>query len=345
MTSTSIEKVAFAIALLLFFLVSSVFAQTSKGSISGTITDAKGAFIVGTAITATNHNTGEVRRATTGGLGQYRIDAVEPGIYSVAITKKGFAPMILDKVAVSGSVVTSANAKLTVGGETQTIVVEASSAAVQTESGELSQTISPSEIREVPNESLNPYALATTLPGVSTVTNGTYNFVNGVEYSSNGSRSRGNSFLVEGQDNNDAGIRGQGFQPENLDSIQEVTVLLNSTSAEFGNAGGAIANLIYKSGTNHFHGAVWDRLSNSALDANDHANVIAGIPKSSYRENFFGFNFGGPVKKDKLFFFTSYRFSASCRPSSLWTSVMWAHAASTSLPVPLPTHSFLMAID
>ena len=92
-----------------------------------------------------------------------------------------------------------------------------------------------------------------------------------------------------------------------MDSVQEVTFLLNSASAEFGHGGGAIANLIYKSGTNNFHGAVWDRLSNSALDANDHANVLAGIPKNKYRENFFGFNLGGPLKKDKLFFFASYQ--------------------------------------
>ena len=160
MMSIRIQKVAFAVVPLLFFLASSVFAQTSKGSISGDVTDARGAFIAGAAITATNHNTGEARTAATGGLGQYRIDALEPGIYSVAVTQKGFAPMILDKVSVSGSVVTSVNAKLAVGGEDQTIIVEASGAAVQTESGEVSQTISASEIRDIPNDSLNPYALA-----------------------------------------------------------------------------------------------------------------------------------------------------------------------------------------
>ncbi len=307
MTSIRFEKIACVTALLLIFLANSVFGQTSKGSISGAVTDTSGALITGATVRATNENTGEVREATTAELGRYRIEALEPGIYDVAITQTGFVPLILDKITVSGSVVTSVNAKLTVGGAAQTIAVEASGAAVQTESGALSQTISTFEIREIPNQSLNPYALATTLLGVSTVTDGTYNFVNGVEYSSNGSRPRGNNFLVEGQDNNDAGIRGQGFQPENIYSIQEVTVLLSSTSAEFGNGGGAIANLIYKRGTNNFHGAVWDLLSNSALDANDHANVIAGIPKSSYRENFFGFNLGGPLKKDKLFFFTSYQ--------------------------------------
>ena len=165
-------------------------------------------------------------------------------------------------------------------------------------------------MQDIPYDSLDPYVLATTLPGVSTVTSGLYNFTNdtnGTAFSSNGERARGNNFLIEGQDNNDANLHGQGLQPENFQAIQEVTVLLNSTSAEYGHGGGAISNLIYKSGTNSFHGSAWDRLSNSSLDANDHANVLAGIPKPKYRENIFGFTLGGPLKKDKLFFFTSYQ--------------------------------------
>ncbi len=265
--------------LLLAFSASFGFAQTSNGSIGGTITDSRDAVVAGATITAKNEHTGEVRRTATGAFGQYRIDAVEPGTYAVTITQKDFAPLTLEKIAVSGSVVTSVNAKLTVRGSTQSIVVEASNAAVQTENGELSQSISTFEVQDIPYDSLNPYALATTLPGVSTVTSGLYKFTNGVAFSSNGERPRGNNFLIEGQDNNDASIHGQGLQPDNFEAVQEVTLLLNSTSAEYGHGGGAIANLIYKSGTNGFHGAAWDRLSNSSLDANDHANVIAGYPQ------------------------------------------------------------------
>ena len=206
--------------------------------------------------------------------------------------------------------VTSVNAKLKVSGSGQTIQVESTNAAVQTETGEISQTIGVAEVQDIPYDSLDPYVLATTLPGVSTVTSGLYNFTNdtnGTAFSSNGERARGNNFLIEGQDNNDASLHGQGLQPENFEAIQEVTVLLNSTSAEYGHGGGAISNLIYKSGTNSLHGSAWDRLSNSSLDANDHANVLAGIPKTKYRENIFGFTLGGPLKKDKLFFFTSYQ--------------------------------------
>ena len=292
------------VALVLF--ASFGYAQTSKGSIGGTITDKTDAVVAGATVTAKNLDTGEVRTATTGGNGQYRIDSVELGNYAITISQTGFKPLTYDKVIVSGSVITSVNAKLTVGANNQTILVEATNASVQTETGEISQVISAKEVADIPFDSLNPYSLATTLPGVSTVTSGS-NFTNGTAYSSDGSRPRANNFLIEGQDNNDAGIHGQGLQPENLGSIQEVSVLLNSTSAEYGHGGGAIANVIYKSGTNRFHGALWDRLSNSSLDANDHNNVYYGDPKAKYRENIFGFNFGGPIKKDKLFFFTSYQ--------------------------------------
>ena len=295
------------VAAALLLLCGGAVAQTSKGSIGGTITDESDAVVAGATITATNQETGELRSTTSGELGQYRMDAVEPGRYSVAIARADFAPLVLDQVVVDASVVTSVNAKLRAGGNALSVVVEASGAEVQTETGELSQTIGPSETHDLPVFSLNPYALANTLPGCSQVTDGSFSFTNGVAYSCNGTRPRSNNFLLEGQDNNDAGIHGQGLQPQNVDSVQEVAFLLNSAYAEFGHGGGAIANLIYRSGTNNFHGEVWDRLSNSSLDANDHANALAGIPKNKYRENFFGFNVGGPLKKDKLFFFASYQ--------------------------------------
>ncbi len=339
-----------AVALLLLFSAGFCFAQSPNGSIGGTITYASNAVAVRATITAKNQHTGELRSTRTGAYGQYRIDAIEPGIYTVSITQEGFAPLTLEKITVSGSVVTSLSAKLTVNGATESVVVEASSAAVQTENGEISRILSTAEVRNIPYDSLNPYSLATTLPGVSTVTSGLYSFTNGIAYSSDGERPRGNNFLIEGQDNNDARIHGQGLQPENIEAVQEVSVLLNSTSAEYGHGGGAIANLNYKSGTNSFHGAAWDRLSNSSLDATDHANVIAETPKSKYRENYFGFNLGGPVKKDKLFFFTSYqwddyRSSANggnlILPSAAGYSVLQQYASNPQVAAMLAAYGSL----
>jgi carboxypeptidase family protein len=326
-------EVVAASALVLALYTVPGLAQTSKGSIGGTVTDASDAVIVGASVTARNNDTGELRTTTTGANGQYRIDAVEPGSYSETITEKDFAPLTLDKITVPGSVVTSVNAKLTVSGAAQSVVVESTNAAVQTENGAISQTISTAEVQDIPYDSVDPYVLATTLPGVSTVTSGLYNFTNdtnGTAFSSNGERPRGNNFLIEGQDNNDAAIHGQGLQPENFQAVQEVTVLLNSTSAEYGHGGGAISNLIYKSGTNSFHGSAWDRLSNSSLDANDHANVLAGNPKPKNRENIFGFDLGGPLKKDKLFFFASYQWD-NYRSSAIGGDLILPSAAGYSV--------------
>ncbi len=167
-----------AAALVLALFAGSGLAQTSKGSIGGTVTDASDAVILGATVTAKNNDTGEIRSTTTGASGQYRIDAVELGSYAVTFTETGFAPLTVDRITVQGSVVTSVNAKLKVSGSGQTIQVESTNAAVQTETGEISQTIGVAEVQDIPYDSLDPYVLATTLPGVSTVTSGLYNFTN-----------------------------------------------------------------------------------------------------------------------------------------------------------------------
>ncbi len=119
---------------------------------------------------------------------------------------------------------------------------------------------------------------------------------------------RANNFLLEGQDNNDAGIAGQGFQPENLEAVKEVKVLENSYTAEFGHGAGSVSNMIFQSGSNQFHGAVYERLTNNSLDAIDKADHFNGVTtETKYRENWPGFRIGGPVIKNKVFFFGSYQ--------------------------------------
>ncbi|MGH9678410.1 MAG: TonB-dependent receptor domain-containing protein, partial [Candidatus Acidiferrales bacterium] len=130
-------------------------------------------------------------------------------------------------------------------------------------------------------------------------------YTNGIEFSVNGSRPRANNFLIDGQDDNDYQITGQAYQPTNIGAIQEVTILTNAYSAEFGRGGGSVTNYIYKSGTNNFHGDLWEINRNSALAAipaqDAVANTISSNPHEN--ENTFGFDVGGPIKKDKLFFF------------------------------------------
>jgi hypothetical protein len=292
-----------AVALVLVFaLVSAGVAQSPLGTIAGTITDATGAAISAASVSATSIQTNEKRTVTTNDAGAFRIEAVLPGDYKVDATAPSFGTTTAT-VHVAGTVVTSVNLSLQAGSAETTVDVSSQTTELlRTDSGELSNTISLQEISTLPISSLNPYALATTLPGVAAVK--TVDLTNGTAFGANGSRPRDNNFLIEGMDNNDQGIHGQAFQPNNTEAIQEVTFLLNSFSSEFGH-GGTVSNLIYRSGTNEFHGAVWDRLYNSSLNATDHADVLAGNPKNKSRENVYGFRIGGPIVHDRVFFFTS----------------------------------------
>ncbi|HEY3928778.1 MAG TPA: carboxypeptidase regulatory-like domain-containing protein [Candidatus Koribacter sp.] len=303
----SFQKGSWTIASLIVVLLAFAFtamAQTSNGTIAGVVTDSTGAAVTNATVVVTNVQTGETHKAGTNSVGAYRFDSVLPGIYNVAVTAPGFAETKLTNLTVNGSVITSANATVRPGAQ-ETLTVEAEGQTLQTETGEISNTISTREVQDLPIQGFNPYSLATTLPGVTTVTS--VGLTNGTAFSVFGTRPRADNFLIEGSDNNDAGIAGQGLQPENLDAIKEVTFLTNSYDAEWGHGGGSVSNLIFKSGTNNWHGAGWDRILNSSLDANDKSAPIFDSTKAKYRENLFGFDIGGPVIKDKLFVFGSYQ--------------------------------------
>lgn len=281
-------------------------AQTSYGSIAGDVTDSTGAAIPGAQVIMLNTGTGEKHTITTTGKGSFLVDSVGTGIYSVTVTAPSFSKTVIDKITVNASVLTSVNAVLNVGAATDVVEVSSERTQLQTETGELSTTISAREISELPVNSLNAYALALTLPGVTSVT--TVGLTNGVRFSAAGSRPRDNNFLIEGQDNNDAGIAGQGLQPENQEALEAVTFLVSGAQAEFGRGGGVVSNLVYKSGTNSFHGAVWDRLLNSAFNTYDHNTTYNGGTKTKFRENIYGYRIGGPILKNRLFFFVSQQF-------------------------------------
>jgi Carboxypeptidase regulatory-like domain len=292
---------------LLFVLTATlaVSGQTSSGTIAGTITDATGAAVSGATVTAISRDTGEKRVVQTNSVGGYRIESVTPGTFSVSAEAPTFQKIEKENIQVNASTITSVNETLSVGTH-ETVEVAADQVTLATDTGAISGTLSATAVDNLPIQGLNPYFLALTLPGVQSVGNNA--FSNGINFSVDGSRSRSNNFLIEGSDNNDAGIHGQGLQPENLDAIEQVAVLENAYQAEFGGGGGSISNLIYKNGSNHFHGSAWDRIENSSLDAGDKSNFFSGGFKSKYRENIFGYDIGGFAVKDKLFFFNSLQF-------------------------------------
>jgi outer membrane receptor protein involved in Fe transport len=310
------------------FVCPTSLAQTSYGSIAGSITDSTGAAIPNATITIRNTDTGETHVTQSKANGGYLIDAIGTGSYDVTVEAASFSKQVISKVAVQPTTITSVNALLKVGSASTVVEVSSSSEILKTESGEVSESISTKEISDLPVNSLNAFALATTLPGVTTVT--TVGLTNGTAFSVNGSRPRENNFLIEGQDDNDAGIEGQGLQPENQEALESVTFLLSGSSSEFGR-GGNVSNLVYKSGTNTFHGAVWDRLFNSSLNATNHQTTYNKGVKAKTRENIYGYRFGGPVLHDKLFFFVSQQFDHFRSSSVLSTLIVPTTAGYATL--------------
>lgn len=280
-------------------------AQTSKGTIVGTVLDASGAAVAGAEITAEAKVEGETRTTASGSFGEYRITAVLPGIYQIKVKAKGFADLVVDNVTVVASVETPVELRLQLGAGSESVLVEANGSQVQTDSAELSHNISSVEIQQLPINSLNPISLVLTEPGVVRVSQRD-SFTNGVDFAVDGLRPRSNNFLIDGFDNNDNGIQGQAIQPQNLEAISEVVIQTNSYSAQFGRGGASVTNVIYRSGTNNWHGAAYYRYSGSAFNALTPELARAGNTRVPVTvENIPGFRVGGPIVKNKLFVFGS----------------------------------------
>jgi hypothetical protein len=299
-----------ASGLLLPLFSSSVLGQSSKGIVVGTITDPSGAVVDGATVKITNKATNVARETKTSAEGGFRLDAVDPGSYKIEVTAGGFKTISRDNVTVEAAQATTTDFALEVGAQTEVVNVNADSTVIlQKQDGARASTLESRQIVDLPVAALNPVNLVFTLPGVTNPGVLAGGFVQGTEFNINGLRARANNQLIDGADNNDNSITGQQLQPGLRDGFKEVTVLGGDNSAEYGRAGGAVINVVTKSGTNQFHGSVYDVIDTSALSslsAGQKANEgLTSVPV--YIQNAFGFSFGGPIKKDKLFFFGTFQ--------------------------------------
>lgn len=301
--------------LVIFSLSLVIFGQTSRGTVSGTVTDPTGAVIAGASVTLTNTATTVSRSTVTNNEGIYRFDAVDLGDYTIKFTATGFGEVVKSNVVVSANQTASIAAQLQPGGQALSVDVTAESGALlQTEAPMRGGNIDSTRVTQLPIASRNPALLALTLPGVST-----NRFGFGVmTFSVNGGRGRSNNFLIDGTENNDISVAGQGFQIKNPDAVQEVSVQTSNYDAEFGRAGGAVVNVITRAGGNQYHGtASWqydstrdDAITNT--QSQDEDIRLRGYPPYG-TEHIFAGTIGGPVKlpfydgKDRTFFFASYQ--------------------------------------
>src|ERR1043166_4027804 len=290
-----------------------VHAQSSTtGNITGTVRDPQGAAVPKAEITLTEDKTGASRTVRTNDDGFYNVPSLPAGTYTVTTSPSGFKKTILTNVDLHVSENKTVNIDLQVGQLNETVTITSDAAPVEVRSGEISSLISEKQVTELPLNGRNYAQLALMVPGVSPVTQAGAGGAFGtqgtgldshVDMSVNGNQSNANMWTVDGVNNMDVGSNATLLVFPSVDSIQEFRVERNSFSAEFGQAQGAVINLITKGGTNQFHGAGFEFYRSDALNATDFFLNRAGQPKAKLKYNNYGFNFSGPIVKNRAFFF------------------------------------------
>ncbi|HMF64278.1 MAG TPA: carboxypeptidase regulatory-like domain-containing protein, partial [Edaphobacter sp.] len=300
-------------------------AQTITASVNGTVTDSSGAILPNAKVTATNVETGINTETTTNNDGIYNIRFLQIGSYKVTISAAGFGDSTYGPFALETGQNAKIDGKLSIAGTQQKVSVEAEVAPLlNTENPTLATTLDTRAIENIPLVGRNLTAITMFLPGsVSTQPN---SFVSnaavsgplsgnnmsgqasGASVSVNGNRQQANQYLLDGMNVNQTLDDTQGYVP-NVDAIAQVQVISANANAEYGNVNGGDILYQTKSGTNNWHGSMFYFVNNYNLDANSWVNQHSPVkvPKNSYTRNLFGGTFGGPIFKDKLFFFVDYQ--------------------------------------
>lgn len=278
--------------------------QTTQGEIVGTVRDPQGSSVPGVAVSVTNSGTGLTRASATADNGTFRFPALPTGVYDLSAEKTGFAKVLVKGIEVTVNETRTVEVQMSIASQTTTVTVEGAALLVDTESQHLGDVINETQVTALPLNGRNFAQLALLNSGVAAFGGGggQQGGEGGVSgYSSNGQRSSSNNFMVDGIDNNNYQA-GSVSQLPSVDSIQEFQVQTNNYSAEYGRNSGSVVNLVTKSGTNKFHGSLYEFLRNDSFDAQ---NFFA--PNNpELRLNQFGGTLGGPVVKDHTFFFGNY---------------------------------------
>ena len=278
-------------------------AQSTGGRIRGTLTDASGGAVAGATVTLINTATNIKRESVTGATGEYLFLEVPVGTYEIDVTQTGFKKFVRRDVVVDLNAVVTVDIPLQVGGSTEMVEVTGEPPVVDTTSTQLGAIVNSRDATQLPLNQRDVYQLLQLQPGVQS------QIGNDLFYGSdkagvvtvNGGRGRSNNYSVNGGDGNDLFANLPAVQPS-ADSIEEFRVITNNFDAEYGRNSGAVINVVTKSGTNDFHGSAFEFFRNKVLNAKGFYDVV----KPDSIQNQFGGTFGGPIKKDRTFFFTSY---------------------------------------
>ena len=320
------------------------------GSLGGTVQDPSSAVIPGATVTAVQNGTNSASRTTTGGAGQFQLPGLPIGTYTVTVESSGFVPVKVENVLVQTGKETPLGAlTLKIGASESVVTVEGAAAILQPDSVQISQEFDTVKTANLPiGNGFDIVALL--VPGVAPAGGNTFTNTNGAEFSSNGVRDRNNNFQLDGQANNDTNIGGPNVFFGNADAIAEVQVITGE-SAEYGRNSGAVVNYVTKSGSNQFHGSAFEFYNGSWADslANQEKSPLFGYctpgedPSSGcikptiprYVDNRWGGTAGGPIKRDKIWFFGS----------GLWEHTRTGAAPSFSNPRVTPTANGISQLE
>ena len=306
-----------------------MWGQTNTAVITGTVIDPAGAVIPGAAVTITNQSTGASLAFTTNGQGYYTSAPLDPGTYSVTVAKSGFQSQTQTGLVLQVQARLSVNFTLTVGQIEQRVVVTGAAPVIETQTSSLGQVVSSQTITQMPLNGRSYLQLASLSTGVIQTSigrnrqfdgsgNATSSRPNEVSFTSNGVRARLNNFILDGIDNN-SNDNGGLTNPSQVDALQEFKIQTSSYSAEFGRTGGAVINAVTKSGTNQYHGDVFEFNRNTALAARDFFQTTG--PKATFTENQYGATIGGFLIRNKLFWFGDIQYTAINSPKPLFATV------------------------
>jgi len=288
-------------------------AQAVTGTILGLITDSTGAIMPGATVTLTNTGTGLVRAVTTDGNGEYTAPSLPTGTYSVKAELSGFKTVTRPDIPLGVDQRVRIDVKLEIGAVEESVTVTGTSPLVQTSSSELGTTVGEEQIKTLPLNGRNFVNLTRTVPGVvrgipgaNIDGAGSLAWRASASFSANGQRPRDNNYMLDGVDNNETWLQTVVLFPS-VDALDEFKLQTSTYSAEFGHSLGGVVNLQIKSGTNAMHGSGFEFLRNSVFDANNFFNNRAGRDKPDFSQHQFGGTLGGPIVKDKTFYFFDYQ--------------------------------------
>jgi hypothetical protein len=304
------SRILFRLKLILLFAICTLYggslqAQDIAGSLRGTVLDASGAVVSNAKVSAINIETALTRSTTSDAKGNYVLVALPVGHYRLEAEAAGFKKYIRAGISLDVNQAATVSIQLAVGTATQQIEVKADASIIETSSTNLGQTVGDREILDLPLNGRHFTQLGILQPGVVPITPGLIEAGGtareGQSYAVNGQRPESNNFLIDGADNFNTVDGGFVLEPP-VDAISEFRILTHTAPAEFGHSTGSTTNIVTRSGTNDFHGSLWEFLRNNAMDAKSF------FPDSvePLHRNQFGGTFGGPIKKDKTFFFVYY---------------------------------------